>query len=599
MFSQEVWLIPIIYIVAFITIITVGKSMKQGGAFVNAVFSMLAFVLSVIVLVERLQPHTLDYSFHLDWLVIGEVYYTIGYEITNLTTWLLTLISGVYFFIHIMAFQKRTQMLASSIYAYMSLFMFGLSGLLLADSVLTFYIGSVLVSSSVYLMLAHPSFACQRKLIWRYVWSQLLAHTAFLVAIVVLYWYMPDKSLQFTMLQNVFGGQAEQFTTTMLFWLSISIVASVICFTGLLPYLNWLKLVRDQQPMVQLLISTLSFVIVPIYMLIVFSDLVTSSPIMVTVCTWLGLVIVLGCTIRLLADRAHAVSYYAGLNIGLLLFAYGHHAYGFMVGQLTIWLLAIIIVHTTVLRHNNIIMSGAFLIAALTLVGVPPLSGYWLQQSLVATIFAEHKLWFVPSLLLLLCFSLSSTVIFLRYSRQDNQGGQHKQEVELQSNQSTNLSRWAIAAIIVPAIILIFSGLFWLLRIGANLYWLLGERVGIEINLTPIVWSVIVVGIAVILGWLYSERLSGKVEQHFIAIDEHMNKFTGSVGGKAIQVCSYIVQFVATLEHILHQLCTVWLLYPLRRMSQMSANTTVMRSTIWLIIIVAGFTALYTWIGRG
>ncbi|HIW34339.1 MAG TPA: hypothetical protein IAA29_16275, partial [Candidatus Paenibacillus intestinavium] len=71
------------------------------------------------------------------------------------------------------------------------------------------------------------------------------------------------------------------------------------------------------------------------------------------------------------------------------------------------------------------------------------------------------------------------------------------------------------------------------------------------------------------------------------------------IRGVAIQTGTYIVQAVAVFEHIVYQLCTVWLLYPLRRISHMSANTTVMRSTMGLIIVAALLTALYTWMGRG
>ena len=416
MFSQEVWFIPILYIAAFITIITVGKSMKQGGALVNVVFAMLALGLSITVFIERLRPHTLDYSFHLDWLVIGEVYYTIGYEITNLNTWLLTLITGVYFLIHIVAIKKKSPIIASSIYAYMSLLMFGLSGILLSDSILIFYICSVLVSVSVYLMLVHPSVECHQTLLWRYVLSQLFVHTALLVVIVVLYWYMPDTALQFTMLQNVFGGQAEHFTEAMLAWLSLSIVISIICSTGLFPYLHRLRLVRSGQSMAQLLVITLSFVFVPIYTLIAFADLITASPIMA---------------------GKHSIS-------------------------------------------------------------------------------------------------------------------------------------------------------------------LFEELIGIDVNLMPVLWMVILIGIAVSLGPIYSKRWNEKVEKRLMSDDgKHLNKVPGSIGGAAIQTGSYIVQWVAMLEHILYRLCTVWLLYPLRRISHMSANTTIMRTTIWMIIVVTLMTGLYTWMGRG
>lgn len=593
MFSQEVWLLPILYIVSFITIITIGKSLKQGGAFVNALFAMLAFGLSIMVLIERLQPNTLDYSFHLDWLVIGEVYYTVGYEITNLTSWLLTLVSGIYFLIQIIMLQKKNQVLGASIYAYMSLLMFALSGLLLADSIFSFYICSVLVSISVYLMLAHTSFDCNKKLIWRYILSQIVAHTSLLVVIVVLYWYMPDQSLQFTMLQNVFNGQDEHITEAMHFWLSISVLASVIFFVGAFPFLNWLKLVRYQPPMLQLLIATLGFIIVPIYTLISFSELVISSPIIVTLCAWLGLLFVLWCTVRLLVHRNNEGSYYIQMNIGLLLFAYGHDAYGFMVAQLTIWLLAIIIIYTTMLRHNSIIIFGAFIIAVLTLVGAPPLSGYWLQQWLVTSLYTENPIWFILSLLVLLSSTLSSTVFFVRYWKQA------KQLSKQQGKQTENLSWHVVIAIVVPAIMLVFFGLFWLLKNGTIHYWLFGQRLGMEIQPLPILLSMIFISIGVALGWLYSERMSESVEKRFLSIEDSIHKISQNIRDQIIQLGSFVTQWLVSLENMIFQLCTVWLLYPLRRISHMSAHTTVIRSTVWMIVIVSIITILYTLIGRG
>lgn len=559
--------------------------MKQGGVLLNTIFAMLAFIWSIAVLIERLQPHTVDYSYHLDWLVIGEVYYPVGFEISNVTTWLLLLVTGVNFLIHMILLQGKKDSVASSIYAYISLLLFALSGLLLSDNILTFYISSIFVSSSIYLLLAHPSFGVDLKAIRRYSLSQLLAHSGLLVIIIVLYEYMPNQSLQFTMLQTVFGGQYEQFTPAMINWLSFFVLGSFICYIGAIPFLNGLKLIRYQQTMVQLLIMLLSFTIVPVYVLLRFSDLVLLSALVLSISKWYGLGLVLWSTLRFLLNQKHASPYYSLMNTGLLLFAYGHAAYGYMLMHLSLWVLATLIINVTLLQRKSLPEYGALIIAVLTLAVVPPLSGYWLQQWLVTTLYMEHSNWFVPSLWLVAAISLSSTVYFMRDLK-----------FEQQTANRTLHVFWIVA---IPAVILLFFGLFWILFNSGMHGWLFGESYTVAFQLVPILWTIISVGVGVGLGWLYSKRLTIQFKQHLLSLDNVMNTISDRMCHFITKLGKYIVLAVEKIEHIVIQLLTVWLLYPVRRISHIAAYASIWRSVVWLLAVSLIITALYTITGRG
>lgn len=532
-------------------------------------------MMSLAVLIERLQPDILDYSFHYDWLVIGDSYYSVGIEISNMASWLLLLINTIFLLIHLMMIQKRLH--SSSILAYMSLLMFGLSFFLLSDDLFTLMISSLLVSCSIYLILANENSGVPLQAIVKFVGSHGLAHLSLIAIAVVLYWYMPSHSLQFTMIQTAFSGHWEQFTPHMIDIMSLLIILFVVCYAGLLPLINWVKHISFQQISLQLLIITVCLTLIPTFVLIRFADLVMQSSLALHMCTMIGLLIVAWVTYRLLLNKQNGKSYYGLMIIGMMLYTYSYQSYGYMMVMMTLWILAIFVAETSLLQKNSLFVQGAFFIAALTLIGIPPLSGYWLHQWIITKLSLHYSDFeYVIGLVMLMLISMNSIIYFLSYWK--------KKENEY------DCTLKVLPICVVPAIMLIFFGLYWMIRNEVIYEWLFDEFYLYDFRINPLLSSMVMISVGAIIGWFYSEKFpehwSEKVKKFDHTIQAGMNH-TVKRGHKVVHILSTTME---KTEVIVLRVMTEWLPYPIRKLSRRLLSLSWLQQGFYMI----GFSVLVT-----
>lgn len=580
--SHSVWIIPLIYLVSFLIVITVGKSLKQSEIWVSIPCSFVAFIMSLAVLIERLQSNTLDFSYHLDWLVIGDVYYSVGFEISNVTSWLLLLINTIFFLLHLMMIQKKLQ--ASSILAYMNLLMFALSFFLLSDDLFTLIISSLLVSCSIYVILAHQSSGVQLQALGKYVVSHGLAHLALLVIAIVLNLFMPSHSMQFTMIQTAFSGQWAQFTPYMIDVMSLLVVCFTVSYAGLLPFLNWVKAITFNQISIQLLIVTVCLTIIPTFVLIRFADLLEQSALALHVCTIIGLIIVVRVTFQLLLNKQGAKNYYGLMIIGIMLYTYSYQSYGYMMMMMTLWILALFVAETSLLQKNSLLIQGAFFMAALTLIGIPPLSGYWLHQWIITKLSVHYGgLEYTIGLIMLMLISMNSIIFFLGYWK--NRENEY------------NFSLNVLPIVAIPASMLVFFGLYWMIN-NENIYqWLFDKDYYYDFRIVPLLSSMAAMSLGAILGWFYSEKFPEKWGRKFSRFENNIQVGITNALNKANKGVRILYDAIVQLEAIVQRIITEWLPYPIRRLSRRSLSA----SWLYQILFVIGFSLFATllyWIWR-
>lgn len=573
-FSDLVWCIPLLYFLMFIIGLTVGKSKQPGTAGSSLVISSLAFIMSGGVLWERIAVQRVDYSFDLEWFVVGDTVYRVGYELNNVSAWLLMLIASLNILLLLLLHHKQGY---HPHYGYVGLLLFAVSGLVLADHMLMFFIFAILISCSVYLLLAHPVYGSKPKAVFRLMTAQLLGFSVFFIALVGLYWYMPDHSLQFTMLETVFSGSAPSFTPFMKTIIAASLVISALMIAGILPYANWIKHIEVDRPILRVATFSFANALLPVYILLRFQMIISEVNDVVWFCRFAGAVIVIWCTVRMLLNSQQTLSYIGMMMLGAIVFAYGHGAYGYVLLQLTIILLAIVVIYGAAIYSSSIIVYGSFLVAILTLIGVPPLSGYWMQQSLVATIAKHGITWYIVSLVVVLCFALGTTIyLTIQWKTQLKQTGNRK-----------------ISIIMFPALLLIALGLLWLVQHVSLEMWLFDTVTTESMQLLPMVLTMLSVIIGVAVAWLFSERITETLSSTLERTDLQLKQKAEQVGMSFVKLGSNIVKLEQWIERSIVQLLTVWLPYPLRMISRAGANHNMWYSVVLVIVFTAVITVLW------
>jgi len=132
-------LIPVFPAAAFVTNILVGRRIKRFSALVSISASIAAWCLSLYTLVAFLQGQE-SYTL-LKWLTLGGMSLNIGVIVDPLTCMMLVVVTTIGTLIQIYSIgYMKDDARFSRFFAYMSLFMSSMLGLLLADNLITLYV---------------------------------------------------------------------------------------------------------------------------------------------------------------------------------------------------------------------------------------------------------------------------------------------------------------------------------------------------------------------------------------------------------------------------------------------------------------------------
>lgn len=101
MYSQTAWLIPLFPLAAFLVLTALGRSYRRAGVIIGSLGSFGAFVLSLLIMIDRLGTNEVDYNYSFDWIAIGDYTLKIGFEVTNLTALMLVVVTLVSFLVNV------------------------------------------------------------------------------------------------------------------------------------------------------------------------------------------------------------------------------------------------------------------------------------------------------------------------------------------------------------------------------------------------------------------------------------------------------------------------------------------------------------------
>lgn len=421
-FSQLAWLVPMFPLVSFLILIAFGKQLKSPGILVGTIGTVLSLALSLLILVERLGDAR-DYRWDdFEWLKIGDASIRFGFEVTNLNSLMLVIVTLVSVLVHLystgyMAKDERITVF----YSYLSLFTFSMLGLVISPNLLQLYMFWELVGVCSFLLIGFwyqkpeaRSAAKKAFIVTR------IGDVGLFLAILLLFWHIPDHSLDFPSIHNAFQGVPD-ISPGIITCIAILIFVGAAGKSGQFPLHVWLPDAMEGPTPISALIHAATMVAAGVYLVARTYDIFLASNTALTVVLIVGAFTALfAATIGMAQDDIKRILAYSTVSqLGYMMMAMGlgtwmaytagiFHLFTHAFFKALLFLGAGSVIHAVhtqnihemggVGRHMKL-TAWTFAIGALALSGIFPLSGFWSKDAILAAAYHENKLVFAVGLL--------------------------------------------------------------------------------------------------------------------------------------------------------------------------------------------------------
>lgn len=367
-------------------------------------------------------------AFQFVWLQFSDtLIIDLGILLDPLSVMMLVVVTTVSLMVHIysLGYMKGEKGFARY-YAFLSLFTFSMLGLVLATNIFQMYIFWELVGVSSYLLIGfyyeRPSAVAAAKkafIVTRF------ADLGFLIGILLLSFY--TNTFDFATLTDLNGPAIAQPTTAVFMGLSVTTWAMLLIFMGgagksaMFPLHIWLPDAMEGPTPVSALIHAATMVVAGVYLVArLFPIYSFTSPDSLEVIAYVGsftslFAAIIACT---QLDIKRVLAFSTLSQIGYMMVAlgvsgYGAEGLGYMASlfhlfthaffKALLFLGAGSVIHTV---HSNVMtdMGGlkkfmpithiTFLVACLTIAGIPPLSGFFSKDEILVAAYEHNKIIF-------------------------------------------------------------------------------------------------------------------------------------------------------------------------------------------------------------
>jgi NADH-quinone oxidoreductase subunit L len=368
-------------------------------------------------------------AFNFTWLQFTDkLHIDIGALLDPISVMMLVVISTVSFMVHIYSLgYMKGEKGFERFFSFLSLFSFSMLGLVLATNIFQMYIFWELVGVSSFLLIGFyyqkPSAVRASKkafIVTRF------ADLGFLIGILIL--SFNTKTFDFITLTNPAGPAIAQGAGIGFLGLSIMTWSMIFVFMGgvgksaMFPFHIWLPDAMEGPTPVSALIHAATMVVAGVYLVArMFPIYAISAPVALHVVAYVGafsslFAAIIACT---QTDIKRVLAYSTMSQIGYMMLALGvagyggHEGLGYMASMFHLFTHAMFkallflgagaIIHAV---HSNYMtdMGGlrkylpithiTFLIACLTIAGIPPLSGFFSKDEILAAAFHSNKILF-------------------------------------------------------------------------------------------------------------------------------------------------------------------------------------------------------------
>ncbi|MCC3377518.1 NADH-quinone oxidoreductase subunit L [Cohnella sp. REN36] len=515
-FSPYAWLVPAFPLVAFAVLTGFGRAIGRIGAWFATGCTLLSLALSLVIAIERMGGTAEDYQNGYTWLRIGDMTLQAGFEVTNLAALMLVVVTLVAFLVNLysLGYMKGDDRL-SVFFAYVSLFTFSMLGLVLADNLLLFYIFWELVGVCSFLLVGfwfqkpEAKAAAKKAFI-----VTRIGDVGLLIAILLLFWYMPGHSLDFISLHNVFDPQNGTTIS-----LGITTLIALLLFLGAVgksgqfPLHVWLPDAMEGPTPISALIHAATMVAAGVFLVVRTFDVFEASQAAMTTVAIIGaFTAIFAATIGLAQNDIKRVLAYSTVSqLGYMMLALGVGAtsaamfhlftHAFFKALLFLGAGSVIhAVHTQDIREMGglgrrmKITAWTFGIGALSLSGIPPLAGFWSKDAILSAALADRPWLFAVGAVAAFFTALyMSRLFFLVFF------GKPRGEQGAEVRESPGVMTFPLVVLAVLAVVAGFANTPWNGWLGE---WLTGVQEPEHASALAIVVSVAVGLLGLYIGWL-------------------------------------------------------------------------------------------------
>ncbi len=435
-FSYTIW-IPLLPFMMFLLLGLAGHKLKPrlsglfgtGGLAVITILSYITAYKYFFVAEKVDETYQKITAFNITWLQFTDkLHIDLGVLLDPISVMMLVVITTVSLMVHIYSLgYMKGEKGFERFFAFLSLFSFSMLGLVLATNIFQMYIFWELVGVSSFLLIGFyyekPSAVRASKkafIVTRF------ADLGFLIGILIL--SFNTKTFDFISLTDIHGAAITQGSKIAFMGLSVMTWSMIFVYMGgvgksaMFPFHIWLPDAMEGPTPVSALIHAATMVVAGVYLVArMFPIYAISAPAALEVVAYVGafsslFAAIIACT---QTDIKRVLAYSTMSQIGYMMFALGvsgyggHEGLGFMASMFHLFTHAMFkallflgagaIIHAVHSNHMTE-MGGlrkylpithiTFLIACLTIAGIPPLSGFFSKDEILAAAFHHNKVLF-------------------------------------------------------------------------------------------------------------------------------------------------------------------------------------------------------------
>lgn len=408
---ESAWLIPLFPLLSFLILIIFGKRLKEASAYIAILLAFGSFVYSLLVLFDRFSLPT--FKAEADWLKIGDIQLTAGFEVNQLNALMLVIVSLVSFLVH--TYSKgymRGDNRFNIFYAYLGLFTFAMLGLVLSPNLLQTYMFWELVGLGSFLLIGfyfdkEEAKAAAKK---AFIMTR-IGDVGLFIGMILLFWQVGSFEYD-----QIFKAVEEgAISSGMITLTAILIFIGAVGKSGQFPLHTWLPDAMEGPTPVSALIHAATMVAAGVYLVAALFPLFAASK------TALMTIAVIGAFTAIFAasigivqkDIKRVLAYSTVSQLGYMMLALGSAGYVSGVFHLTthaffkalLFLAAGSVIHAVHTQDiekmgglwKKLRLTGPlFLIGTMAISGVPFLSGFFSKDEILVSAWnAGHPILFI------------------------------------------------------------------------------------------------------------------------------------------------------------------------------------------------------------
>lgn len=457
-------MIPVFPLIAFLIVGLLGGHMKEGGGYVAIAGSLIAMILSLMVAVPVLDGTYDTFEQSMTWIKLSNEYaFEVGIYIDTLTALMLIVVSVIstLVVIYSIGYMHEEGVRKRRYYAEISLFIGVMLGLVLANNYIELFIFWELVGLCSYLLIGFwyhkasaASAAKKAFLVTR------VGDIMFMIGIIIL--FTTFKTLNFS---ELFSIQATGHELEMLTLGTFFIFGGAIGKSAQFPLHDWLPDAMEGPTTVSALIHAATMVKAGVYLVARSYPLFVQCPETLLVVAFIGgFTAIFAASMALNNPNIKRVLAYStisqlgymilALGAGGYMFYHGHAADGYTAGlfhlmnhaffKALLFLCAGSVIHAVGtedmrlmggLHRKMKITSITMLIGALSISGLPPLSGFWSKDEVLASVLEAGEvnaifllLWLMGIITAFMTAFYMFRLWFMTFAGEEGEASRHAHE---------------------------------------------------------------------------------------------------------------------------------------------------------------------------